>query len=1026
MKFKTNLKRKDYDSVTLFFTLLILIALILTSCTSNKSSPSTAIPPGNTISPVNSSLPPPSPNTGVTVRPVNPAGNWGPINTSKGNIETFYVNKEVGIGSISYDIGKSTESTYFYAIDIASGKLIGESKIAGRCSAIEVGEKYVFVWIKDGINVYDLQNKMANVRTLPGRGVNNLGSYFLVEDRAAADYLVDKTTLQKIDLNTALGANKVTDDSVFELLYPDCLIGDPEAFKSDQRSQPAVYSLKDKRFIGRIPSLYLSGIFAWDSKNKLVFCRDQDKIQIYDLSKDKIVSELSFTNSEAYSIDADTKNALPYYLGTGNRLNVVRDFPVSSGGYYFLNGKENAYLLNSSGGMAGKIEGSRVIGEYQNKIFYEKAKSLGANKDSRTNQWLKVKPDEPITGKGPYFTESSIAWLCDVSTYNDVIYQWKYDDGSFLNYTEFSGYDVKVLASNPLILAMRSDSGGLDAQWQIYCYHPSSLPFNVVPEISIVYSPKSPYAGDSVSFSSSVKNLPSDVTIRDINWEWDFGDGTKGTGGKADHIYKNSGTYAVKLTARLGNSVDTAKANLPITVQEAADVYLKATPSSYTRDGLSFIFECKSQGSVKVSQVEWDFGGGKKATGMSATQTFTPGQYTVKARIYNSQKTQSWDKEITIISRYPDYTVAASPSSGPSPLKVKFSPVLKSGDLPEYGLKFRWAAAGDTSVEGKTCEKIFVEPRAYTVTLNVVDPAGRSINQTSIDIQVNQPAITLSDGGCKLSSDGLIFVDRTLDRDKDGINQPWEDAAMNAVNPYFELDEGEEWLNNRGIHNVANIVRVMPYPENVTNPDYILFIYVVAWSRDYGRYGLEGYYEGFKAHNGDREKVIEAWKVVDNRNLELKWVYTSAHGTEACSHSAVWAARGSTTNPGQIAYTNIVEYMTASLEFQDNRLKLYASEDKHSLYPTKECGEAAILFPPNFGEDCGDGERWDFVCYNAGEPSAHLKDDMSEIFPNEWIWSGNKYHPDKFCGGLDYSEECPGTLGGYLQPETILKEKLKD
>ena len=72
--------------------------------------------------------------------------------------------------------------------------------------------------------------------------------------------------------------------------------------------------------------------------------------------------------------------------------------------------------------------------------------------------------------------------------------------------------------------------------------------------------------------------------------------------------------------------------------------------------------------------------------------------------------------------------------------------------------------------------------------------------------------------------------------DKDGINQAWEDAAMDAVNPYFELDEGEDWLTKRFTdnHKVANFVRVTPWPSN--DPQYILFYYCICWSRDYGRF----------------------------------------------------------------------------------------------------------------------------------------------------------------------------------------------
>ena len=37
-----------------------------------------------------------------------------------------------------------------------------------------------------------------------------------------------------------------------------------------------------------------------------------------------------------------------------------------------------------------------------------------------------------------------------------------------------------------------------------------------------------------------------------------------------------------------------------------------------------------------------------------------------------------------------------------------------------------------------------------------------------------------------------------------------------------------------------------------------------------------------------------------------------------------------------------------------------------------------------------------------------------DIFPNERIWSGNTYNPEKFAGGLEVNDDCPGNIGGNL------------
>ena len=59
--------------------------------------------------------------------------------------------------------------------------------------------------------------------------------------------------------------------------------------------------------------------------------------------------------------------------------------------------------------------------------------------------------------------------------------------------------------------------------------------------------------------------------------------------------------------------------------------------------------------------------------------------------------------------------------------------------------------------------------------------------------------------------------------------------------------------------------------------------------------------QSFEAHNGDDEYVVLAWKIINNKKLELKYVYTSAHGDMSSGHSGVWNAKGETTVIGSIS-----------------------------------------------------------------------------------------------------------------------------
>ena len=355
--------------------------------------------------------------------------------------------------------------------------------------------------------------------------------------------------------------------------------------------------------------------------------------------------------------------------------------------------------------------------------------------------------------------------------------------------------------------------------------------------------------------------------------------------------------------------------------------------------------------------------------------------------------------------------------------------------------------------------------------------------------------LSVQNSGRRLVSNLPIFVAPDSDIDGDGIYQPWEDAALERVKPMIELDEDEEWLDEQNEEHMVFFGRVAPYPYSSIAtlpsqlPRYVLFYYAFGWSMDYGGdiAGLSpSWTDLLKAHRGDTERSIQAWKVVDAYTLELEWVTTSAH-SDVNRHHGVWHAWDRTCNLGYIedyvplAYDNLTEVMCGNLEFDAaGHVVLYASEGKHALYPSHAICEAVTVVvlpvgcPPClwYGEDCSGGGRWSFPVYNAGEPDPgrryQLIDNLDEpstwrgltaaqinaltgLYPGEAVWSGHitdrarwspsgqlLYDGGKFCGGhpadtLDMPEPCSGKLGGKLGmseqwtdagPPSELKERL--
>ncbi len=95
--------------------------------------------------------------------------------------------------------------------------------------------------------------------------------------------------------------------------------------------------------------------------------------------------------------------------------------------------------------------------------------------------------------------------------------------------------------------------------------------------------------------------------------------------------------------------------------------------------------------------------------------------------------------------------------------------------------------------------------------------------------------------------------------------------------------------------------------------------------------------------------------------------------------------------PDRIAHS---EVMCSNLQFSNNRLLVYASEDKHAIYPSCEVCENVKLFIDIAGEDCGGGGRFRFDCYNVGEPPF--------IDPNIYDLSLDKGKLAKVSSEIDY------------------------
>jgi len=156
-------------------------------------------------------------------------------------------------------------------------------------------------------------------------------------------------------------------------------------------------------------------------------------------------------------------------------------------------------------------------------------------------------------------------------------------------------------------------------------------------------------------------------------FDWDFGDGTIGTGINPTHTYGADGAFIVTLT--ISNSHDeTAELEKNVSVEDV--IVVPIAGFSTLVDGLEVYFDASSStgGDGSVSNYIWDFGDGETATGRSVVHSYLiDGVYTATLRITNSSgETDDANKSLRLsqqgesIASQADAVIAtvSSPSGG--------------------------------------------------------------------------------------------------------------------------------------------------------------------------------------------------------------------------------------------------------------------------------------------------------------------------------------------------------------------------
>jgi plastocyanin len=181
----------------------------------------------------------------------------------------------------------------------------------------------------------------------------------------------------------------------------------------------------------------------------------------------------------------------------------------------------------------------------------------------------------------------------------------------------------------------------------------------VKPPTAVINSPQSGAqvaVNQPVEFQGAAKDDAGKEVTQDIVYEWDFGDGTTGTGQSVSHTYSASGSYTAKLTVKTAAQAKESSpkleskqtAQIDIVVTTALSVAISA---SVTEGPAPLEVSFATGISGTAASYTWDFGDGTTSTEANPTHVFmTEGTYTVKLVVTGGDGSSASAEKIITVS----------------------------------------------------------------------------------------------------------------------------------------------------------------------------------------------------------------------------------------------------------------------------------------------------------------------------------------------------------------------------------------
>jgi PKD repeat protein len=311
-----------------------------------------------------------------------------------------------------------------------------------------------------------------------------------------------------------------------------------------------------------------------------------------------------------------------------------------------------------------------------------------------------------------------------------VSFQWDFGDGRG-DSGETVTHKYKNAGTFTVVLVVQDNSGNRGTASQTV-----SVTEGDSPTASFVYSPANPAESETIYFNASESDDP-DGDI--VSFDWDFGDGTNGTGETVTHQYGGSGSFTVllKVTDDDGN-IDTATQTVSVGDNQKPVASFFFSPSNpVVNQDIQFNATDSSDPDGTIEEYKWEMGDGTTLYGSIITYQYSSnGTYTVYLQVTdNSGNTARTNQDVTVgTGQAPTASFFFTPTT-PSVGESVYFNASGSTDPDSTELTYQWYFGDGGSDSGVEVYHTYSNTGTYDVVLVVTDESGNQ-DSNNQDVKV--------------------------------------------------------------------------------------------------------------------------------------------------------------------------------------------------------------------------------------------------------------------------------------------------